>query len=77
METMSAIRGTPSGPAAGANPSVAEAGREVRVSPELEAELVQAMSEIDRGEFVELTFEQLDRAAATGEWPWPDEESHA
>jgi hypothetical protein len=49
--------------------------REVRVSPELEAELLEAMAEIDRGEYIELTFEQLDHAAATGEWPWPDDES--
>lgn len=49
--------------------------REVRVSPELEAELLEAMAEIDRGEYVELTLEQLDHAAATGEWPWPDDES--
>jgi hypothetical protein len=44
---------------------------ESSVSRELEAELRQAMAEIDRGEYVALTFEQLDRAAATGEWPWP------
>ena len=51
------------------------AEREVRVSPELEAELVAAMEEIDRGEYIELTREQLDRAAETGEWPWPEDES--
>jgi hypothetical protein len=49
--------------------------RDVRVSPELEAELLEAMGEIDRGDYFELTPEQLDRAAATGEWPWPDDES--
>jgi hypothetical protein len=49
--------------------------REVRFSSELEAELLEAMAQIDRGEYLELTFEQLDHAAATGEWPWPDDES--
>lgn len=55
--------------------SAVSGGIDVRVSPELEAEIVGAMEEIDRGEFLELTVEQLDHAAATGEWPWPDDAS--
>jgi hypothetical protein len=48
---------------------------EVRVSSQLEAEIVEAMAAIDRGDCIELTVEQLERGAATGEWPWPDDES--
>lgn len=48
---------------------------DVRVSPELEAEIVAGLAEFDRGEYVELTREQLDHAANTGEWPWPADES--
>jgi hypothetical protein len=32
------------------------------------------MRQIDGGEYFQLTAEQLDRAAATGEWPWPADE---
>lgn len=42
---------------------------------ELEQELRQAEEDFMRGDFVELTVEQLDRAIAAGEWPWPDESS--
>ena len=48
---------------------------EVRVSPELEAEIVAGIAEFDRGEYIELTREQLDHAVNTGEWPWPTDES--
>jgi len=66
----------PGGPGTDEPTKISDDGvRDVRVSPELQAELVQAMAEIDRGEYITLTFEQLDRAAATGEWPWPDDES--
>ena len=50
-------------------------GREVIASPELAAELIEAMAQIDRGEYIELTPEQLDHAVATGEWPWDEDES--
>jgi hypothetical protein len=49
------------------------APREARLSPELEAELLEAMSEIERGDCLELTPEQLERCIVDGEWPWPDE----
>jgi hypothetical protein len=48
---------------------------EIEVSPELEAEIVAGMAEFDRGEYIELTREQLDHAAATVEWPWAEDES--
>jgi hypothetical protein len=48
---------------------------EVRLSREVEAEIIEAMAEFDRGEYIELTREQLEHAATTGEWPWPEDES--
>lgn len=50
--------------------------RSSRVSqapPDLEQELLQAMQEFERGDYIELTVEQLQHCAATGESPWPDE----
>jgi hypothetical protein len=58
-----------------ARPEAASEPREVRVSPELEAELLEAMAQIDRGEYIELTFEELDRWAERGEFPWSEDES--
>jgi hypothetical protein len=49
--------------------------REAQVSPELEAAIGVAMAQIDRGEYIELTFEELDHWAETGEFPWSDDES--
>jgi len=48
---------------------------DVQVSAELEAEIVAGIAEFDRGEYIELTREQLDHAATTGEWPWAEDES--
>jgi hypothetical protein len=31
------------------------------------------MDEFDRGDYIELTVEQLEHCAATGESPWPGE----
>ena len=45
----------------------------VQADPDLERELLRAMEEFDRGEYIELTVEQLEHCAATGESPWPDE----
>jgi hypothetical protein len=39
---------------------------------QLEAELRQAIDDIERGDYIELTDEQLARCIATGESPWPD-----
>jgi hypothetical protein len=70
---MSPTRSSPAGSSAA--PDTALPARGVRVSSELEAELIEAMAQMDRGEYIELTIEQLDEAAATGVWPWPDDES--
>ena len=47
--------------------------RVARADPKLEQELLRAMEEFERGEFIDLTVEQLEHCAATGESPWPDE----
>ncbi len=39
---------------------------------DLEEELRQAEADFARGDFAELTLEELDRCVAAGEWPWPD-----
>lgn len=47
--------------------------RVARAGPDLERELLQAMEDFERGDYIELTVEQLEHIAATGESPWPDE----
>lgn len=47
--------------------------RVFRAPPDLEQELLQAMQDFERGDYIELTVEQLEHCAATGESPWPDE----
>ena len=47
--------------------------KRVRVPPDLAAELRQADEDFERGDYIELTSEQLERCIATGESPWPDE----
>ncbi len=42
---------------------------------DLQAELLEAERDFARGDFIELTIEQLDRCIAAGEWPWPDDSS--
>ncbi|MGH7282169.1 MAG: hypothetical protein ACRELY_11635 [Polyangiaceae bacterium] len=37
------------------------------------AELLEAERDFERGDFIDLTPEQLERCIATGESPWPDE----
>jgi len=41
--------------------------------PNLDHEILQAMEEFERGDYIELTVEQLEHCAATGDSPWPDE----
>jgi hypothetical protein len=36
----------------------------------LEEELRQAEQDFARGDYIELTVEQLDRCSAAGKWPW-------
>jgi hypothetical protein len=45
----------------------------LEVLPELGRELLEAIAEIDRGECIELSREQLERCIVDGEWPWPNE----
>ena len=47
--------------------------RVVQADAALERELLHAMEEFECGEYIELTVEQLEHCAATGESPWPDE----
>ncbi|HEX3594474.1 MAG TPA: hypothetical protein VHU80_05210 [Polyangiaceae bacterium] len=47
--------------------------RVVEADPDLERELVRAMEDFELGDYIELTVEQLEHCAATGESPWPDE----
>ena len=57
-------------PSAGAT----QAPRQVTwADADLERELRQAEEDFARGDYIELTVEQLEHCAATGESPWPDE----
>jgi len=47
--------------------------RVAQADPALEQELLQAERDFERGDYIELTVEQLEHCAATGESPWPDE----
>jgi hypothetical protein len=42
---------------------------EVRPSPEDEGKIRRALEELDRGEGIELTADELRHWAETGEWP--------
>jgi len=44
---------------------------------DLLAEILAAEANFERGDYVELTVEQLEHCAATGESPWPDDESRS
>lgn len=52
---------------------MASSRADIEVSPELEAELRAGIAEFERGEYIVLSDEELERAATTGEWPWDDE----
>jgi hypothetical protein len=53
-----------------ATPNAAEKTAQATTQAELEEELRQAEADFARGDYVELTVEQLDRCIAAGEWPW-------
>ena len=55
-------------------PNAAAKGLQL-TSASLEDELRRAEQELKRGEFIELTVEDLDRSIAAGEWPWATESS--
>lgn len=44
---------------------------------DLLAEILAAEADFERGDYIELTMEQLEHCAATGESPWPDDESRS
>jgi hypothetical protein len=44
----------------------------LKLSPELEDELRRAVEDIERGDYVDLSDEELDRWADAGVVPWPD-----
>ena len=54
-------------------PAAVVASERVKVSPDREAELLQANEDFERGDYIELTPEQLARGIERGESPWPDE----
>jgi hypothetical protein len=58
-----------------ATPNAAAANPEMMMQAELEEELQQAEEDFARGDFIELTVEELDRCVAAGQWPWPDASS--
>ncbi len=57
----------------GAAVPVSRPRRVAQADPDLERELLQAMEDFERGDYIELTVEQLEHCAASGESPWPDE----
>jgi|HubBroStandDraft_2_1064218.scaffolds.fasta_scaffold479681_1 hypothetical protein len=49
------------------------ANKRVKATPDLADELRQADKDFARGDYLELTGEQLDRCVSRGESPWADE----
>ena len=45
------------------------------IGADLEEELREAEQDFARGDFIELTVEQLDACVAAGAWPWQRESS--
>jgi hypothetical protein len=58
-----------------ATPNAAANSTEAMIQAELESELRRAEEDFARGDFVELTVDDLDRSIAAGVWPWPSESS--
>jgi hypothetical protein len=58
-----------------ATPGAAARSLEETTQAELEIELRQAEDDFERGDYIELTVEELDECIAAGKWPWPDESS--
>jgi hypothetical protein len=56
-------------------PTAAVKRSNATLEAELEEELRQAEEDFERGDFIELTVEELDRCIAAGEWPWQRESS--
>ena len=56
-----------------ASPSQAPVAKLHKAIPEDELHLRDAVAELASGAYVDLTHEQLEHWAATGEFPWTDE----
>lgn len=54
-----------------ATPTTAAKTRDAATQAQLEEELRQA-EDFARGDFIEVTIEELDRCIAAGKWPWPE-----
>jgi hypothetical protein len=51
----------------------ARAPRQVTwANPDLENEVREALADFERGDYIELTVEELEQFAEIGESPWPD-----
>jgi hypothetical protein len=53
-----------------ATPTAAVKISQATLQAELEEELRQAEEDFARGDYVELTIDELDGCIAAGEWPW-------
>jgi hypothetical protein len=53
-----------------ATPPAAPMSSKAQAQAELEEELRQAEEEFARGDYIEVTGEELDRCVAAGIWPW-------
>lgn len=58
-----------------ATPNAAAKSHELTMPADLRGELQRAEQDFARGDFIELTVEDLDGCIAAGEWPWPTESS--
>jgi hypothetical protein len=58
-----------------AAPTAAAKSTQMATHAGLEEELRQAEQDFARGDFIELTVEQLDACTAAGQWPWQRESS--
>jgi hypothetical protein len=56
-------------------PNAGSKGLELTPQTDLEDELRSAEQDFARGDFIELTVEDLDQSIAAGQWPWPIESS--
>jgi hypothetical protein len=53
-------------------PVAASGSALAKLGPELEEELRRAVEELERGEYRDLSEDELDRWADAGAAPWPD-----
>jgi len=58
-----------------ATPNAVAHSTDAMMQIELNEELRLAEEDFARGNFIELTVEELDACIAAGQWPWPTESS--